>query len=644
MDEHIKTNHETSVSPSREAKKIFICVYCNLKTGTEAQLESHVEMMHKPTVDEQDPATTEDEANSIPEKVVICGTCGKSFEEESNYYKHVQIHERIQKFECHKCNVSFSDDFSLEWHSETEHEGQKDQKQDVYDSVLCPFCKKECKSPDSLRIHIENIHCKKQPQNHNDDITVDVSETCTKCPSCKFVGNESQIEKHFKSEHDKQEPFPCQMCGLVLANFVLLQEHVEQVHTPVRYSCNFCNFSTSTKEDVQSHLNDDHEEFIILHNMAAQVNDVHGKFGELGNFCTNVTNMLKVLMDNQVEMKQELFLIRNNVSTQNTCNKKHLEPESQIETPPHQPSKSSTPIKRAQKESRPKTLFIGDSISGNIHINTLEEATKTEFATAKAYSSIHDTVSNVAKHAAKIPEANFSKVIPEKLKTEAFENLVVQAGSVDITNLKTNVEPLKHEEYFRHEAVQSAKNLFNTCENAVKENQNLKKVIIMKQTPRYDPANVDPYDLKPVLSELYNRTLVQCWMSSNLKDRINVVGHTIECSGSIREARYRETKTGKFDGLHLLGSSGRKAYTNSVLNILKLAGMVDPNFDHSDCPQTRHQAGNRNYGRRNNNLQMDVDSRKSECGKKVFSDVYNNYQVPTKNRFNGLEDNNQGNY
>ena len=166
----------------------------------------------------------------------------------------------------------------------------------------------------------------------------------------------------------------------------------------------------------------------------------------------------------------------------------------------------------------------------------------------------------------------------------------------------------------------------------------------MKQTPRYDPLNVDPSALKPVLSNLFNNTLVQCWMSSDQKDRIHVGTHNIECTGSIREARYRETKTGRFDGLHLLGSSGQKAYTNSVLNILKTVGMVDPSFDHSGCQQTQHQARNRNYVKRNNNWQMDVDARKAECGKKTFSKVYNEYYVPTKNRFSSLEDNYLGNY
>ena len=56
--------------------------------------------------------------------------------------------------------------------------------------------------------------------------------------------------------------------------------------------------------------------------MATEVHDVVGKFGELENFCTNMTNMMKMVMDRQVERKQELYLIRNNISMQSTVNMK----------------------------------------------------------------------------------------------------------------------------------------------------------------------------------------------------------------------------------------------------------------------------------------------------------------------------------
>ena len=96
--------------------------------------------------------------------------------------------------------------------------------------------------------------------------------------------------------------------------------------------------------------------------------------------------------------------------------------------------------------------------------------------------------------------------------------------------------------------------------------------------------------------------------------------HNIDCTGSIREARYRNTKTGFFDGIHLLGSSGRKAYTNSVLNILKQAGLVDLEFDHANCAQTQYQATQKGFNK-NKTWPRDVDIRKGGYGKKIWTDL-----------------------
>ena len=75
-------------------------------------------------------------------------------------------------------------------------------------------------------------------------------------------------------------------------------------------------------------------------------------------------------------------------------------------------------------------------------------------------------------------------------------------------------------------------------------------------------------------------------MVSPAKDRIFVGNHNIECSGAIKESRYRHTKTGKYDGLHLYGASGQKFFTLSVLNILQGAKEVSDEYDfHLTCPQ-----------------------------------------------------------
>ena len=134
----------------------------------------------------------------------------------------------------------------------------------------------------------------------------------------------------------------------------------------------------------------------------------------------------------------------------------------------------------------------------------------------------------------------------------------------------------------------SAKNILSAAEEALKIQPSLKKVIIMKLIPRYDPKTVDPLALKSALSLLFNNTLTELWMTSKERDRITIGEHDLDCAGAIREARYKETKTKKFDGINLFGPSGRKVYTISVSSVLKSANLVSADFK----PSVRRQQQN----------------------------------------------------
>ena len=254
-----------------------------------------------------------------------------------------------------------------------------------------------------------------------------------------------------------------------------------------------------------------------------------------------------------------------------------------------------------EKVSEAKILFIGDSISSSVDMRQLSTATQSTFVTARAYSSIHDTVSNVAKQAARFLEANFTDVVPAELKKAKFETLILQAGSVDITNLNTKDNPSEYVEYFKQETIMSATNLFKSGERAFSIHPSLKKVVLMKQIPRYDPPSVDPTGLKPALSQLFNNTMTELWMKSNEKNRLFIGSHDIECTGAIRESRYKQPKTGKFDGIHLLGNSGQKAYTLSSLKILQAAKLTSSEQDyHQSCAQFQYQS--RQVRNKNSNM------------------------------------------
>ena len=242
----------------------------------------------------------------------------------------------------------------------------------------------------------------------------------------------------------------------------------------------------------------------------------------------------------------------------------------------------------------------------------------------------------------------------KELAKTVFDGLVLQAGSVDISNLNTRGNGTEHFDYFSQETIKSAENVFQVAETSLKNHPQLKKVVIMKQIPRYDTEHSDPLQIKPALSEIYNNKLSDLWLHSALREKIFVGSHDrIACTGGIREARYKCTQSGRFDGVHLYGPSGMKTYTNSVLQILKNAALI-PNDCHP-CPQFQYQDRNTfsSQDRQCYSWVQDKDVRhkntRSGTNKKPFSKVakpsqsqYSGYA--TYNRYEVLSDTYQGNF
>ena len=257
---------------------------------------------------------------------------------------------------------------------------------------------------------------------------------------------------------------------------------------------------------------------------------------------------------------------------------------------------------------------------------------------------MNDTVVNATKQAARFPSSNFTDVIPKELKKCNYEALLIQAGSVDITNLNTAKDASEHLEYFKQETVVSAKNIFSAGVKALDLQPSLKKVIIMKQIPRYDSSEDDPMGLKAALSQLFNNTLTECWMECAVKEKLFIGNHNIDCTGSIRESRYRETKSGKWDGIHLFGASGQKFYTLSVLNVLKAANMTSSDYNfHQSCPQFQNQSRQRRSNNQRTGRQTSSTQTQTSTGSQARGSPHTGNPVPTFSRFNVLTGLSQGN-
>ena len=211
---------------------------------------------------------------------------------------------------------------------------------------------------------------------------------------------------------------------------------------------------------------------------------------------------------------------------------------------------------------------------------------------------------------------------------------------MDISNLNTKDNPETYLDYYRQETVISAKNVFAAAINALNIQPSLKKVVIMAQTPRYDPLDTDPLSLKPVLAQLFNTTLTDQWMTCAQRNKIFIGAHNIDCTGAIREARYRDTKSGRFDGLHLIGASGPKFYTLSVLNILRAAKLTSEEYEfHQSCPQTQNRRRKQPTNNKNN---KETNRTEPQTASSQSQPRY--YSMPTQNRFQAFSSTNQGNW
>ena len=102
------------------------------------------------------------------------------------------------------------------------------------------------------------------------------------------------------------------------------------------------------------------------------------------------------------------------------------------------------------------------------------------------------------------PARNFRDVVDEELSKDNYKYLVLGNSTADITNLKTDVDPITNLQVYEEEATKAAQSIFSLAEAALATFSSLEKVVLMKAPPRFDPALNDPMNLKPQLSALFN--------------------------------------------------------------------------------------------------------------------------------------------
>ncbi|XP_077495926.1 uncharacterized protein LOC144106854 [Amblyomma americanum] len=147
-------------------------------------------------------------------------------------------------------------------------------RRDVHEDCIsiheCAFCEYASKEPQKLRRHCNIVHKEEmygEKSQHlvkigspasspspSAEIKVHIQEKAFKCSSCNFhAKSKIHVEEHEKTVHLKRRFYRCQQCGYVCHEKGRYTSHM-RFHSLTKIKCQFCNFHTCYKWNMDWHL------------------------------------------------------------------------------------------------------------------------------------------------------------------------------------------------------------------------------------------------------------------------------------------------------------------------------------------------------------------------------------------------------
>ena len=485
-------------------------------------------------------------------------------------------------------------------------------------SVVCPFCKLTLKNLDFLKIHIESIHSLKlKPE----------TVTCISCSQCDFKGTETEVRVHEREKHE----IACDVCSTVLTNVSELNNH-KLGHEPIRkenFECQYCSEIFLDESERKTHMLNKHEEIVILYTLAKQIDVMEEKSERFDSVQDQVVKMLKNLQDTQNEMKQELFLLRNNqsMSKENLQFQtvQNIEPKKvtkHVENPVNNKevrTNNNTSSKNLPKK-RKEVAWVGTAMSRPIDFKDLEKDLKVDIKVVEI-----DSIRRGRRGSRK----SLKDGVEKALGNHKPDILVLQAGSEEISCLevkKASRDEGKNFDECRKKwaryVEEDSKAIYKVAEEAVKENSDL-EVIIVERLPRYDNNLDDPLKLKQELSTFANTVYKQEWFRKGTPDNIHIVSIPLNCESSpfLQQLIYGTYHSSSFDGFNLNGRGASRHLTYRTKQVI--TSILE------SSSKSSHQPG----------FVLPRKTRKASSVNVMDSETQNvgsyQYSVPVKNRFMG---------
>ena len=575
------------------------CPHCDF-VGSKSDIEGHIAKKHG--------------------FVVICGECGNKFPDPKTCEDHIETFHRInieehEEVSCRKCAYKSKDINLIDIHMEEYHGGKKivvEESKDIVVELTCRGCNYEGKSCDDIRQHKSkhvllkcdqcdyiagrNDELKQHKQTQHSTARVNLQNTlptnkksiiisCDQYDySCKLrIQLRHHIIRAHQSRKDEEKKYTCTSCSFQTDFLIKIYEHKLATHPEV--SMEFNPKTTSVKDMAINLIAEQNIE--MMEEVLALKKGIIESFAQLSEESQSRHEALEKEYKQKEEFMRKVFesftIKLNNLQNAHVCTNVPREevcpPPSakQSTTPPPQPtSKESSSLpspkpatskkKRSHYLQKKKVLFVGDCVAHNVNFARVEQDTNTRLRTIKAYSSTEDLK-------ARWPHKNVTDVTPAALENtkdnDKYTELVLGAPTDDISNLNVSkLAPNDNVEVYKQIIVVSCHNMLSVAENAIRRHPELIKVVLLKHSPRHDETLSDPTGLKPKLAKFANSTLAQMCQNSDLKDKIVVGKHNLDCGDDQIAAVFKDDRSGRYDGVHMYGRLGKQLYTKSVSEII----------------------------------------------------------------------------
>ena len=632
-DQDILDNH----MKKHTGKFIFQCRKCEFEATREYLLENHMEAKHEKTNSELANPKCEKCGKKFPlyflSRYHICGpqytypcqVCAFvaiDLEEIINHIRRTHVKELTPNLKCEECEYTTMDKTRLDIHKQTSHMELKIDIS-VKDQIViqCEQCEFTCRLNIQLKKHMKSVHIKEN------------NELRFKCGSCEFASHYVlQMWQHRQTVHpDKEQKFkpkPQDMVSTLLAEqgFDLLEE-METMKKDIKGS-----FIELTKG--------------IGAGLVEASNEMNGKFQEIQATIDQLSKKI-----DKISTKKE----------EETTTPAQNDEEKVDSKKPQKVLKEKEETKNIKKEKNTFDIaWVGSSISKAMDVKKFEKDTKSVVKFVRAYGIEEENERAYEKESLKLINKTLKKVVPEVLEENDVDVLVLQTGSIEISNIKVNEAVMdtnkvlsEYKTEWFDKVEKDSKNVFKIAEEAIKQKPGL-KVVIIKRLPRFDRSSQDILNIKSSLSKFANSVFDQMWTKRGSPNNIKIIelSLNIEESSYLRDLIYGSKSSQHFDGIHLHGPGASRHFTYRAVQALRsllphngkpLTSTIPrprtsrqtatkPEMgNHTDCPQARYQS-HTDCPQARYQRQHQVEQGRS------YADAVRSYKysVSTSNRFNPL--------